>query len=157
MNIETQYEVTERLQHDAVKQLFFAEYLKRKWIVIVALWLAAALSILPGAAIGFALTGFLAALGFVLTWIWAKNYTTLQKQGRDYLQAWDSPSTKLQINDAGLEISRGGASPQKFTWAQIERVIESKEFFIPLTNGNPVLFIPKSALKQEMQQQLRQL
>jgi hypothetical protein len=145
MQFETRYSVTSRLQSQAVAQLFFSIYLKRKWLGFVLVWTAALLSVLAGAAIGFALTGFLAALGFVQSLIWGLSYQRLQRQGRAYAAAFNGTQLLLQLDATGLLITTPAGS-QRIEWCKLSQIVHSKNFVILLLDGNPLLFIPHSAL-----------
>lgn len=143
MEFEIECELSERLQREALRQLFFAEYLRRKWVVIVLLWLGALLSVLPGAVIGFILTGVLAALAFALSWAWAKNYNALQRQGREYVQALGGPTLRIQFQDTKILIV-GERSRQEIERAQVDRVVGTKDFLIPFVGARPVVCLPRS-------------
>lgn len=143
MDFEIEYELSERMQQSALRQLFFAEYLGRKWIVIVLLWLGALLSVLPGAVIGFILTGVLAALAFALSWAWAKNYNALQRQGREYLQALGGAELRIQFQATKIVIV-GARSQQEIERAQIDRLVETKDFLIPFIGSQPLVCLPRS-------------
>lgn len=156
MQFETRYEVTESLQSKAVAQLFFSVYLKRKWIGVVLLYVAALLSVLAGAAIGFALTGFLAALGFVLTWMWVRSYQKMQQQGRAYIEALNGSELAVTLADSGVLIANAAGS-QRVAWQELGGIAESKDFIILLIDRNPLICLPKSALNTEVIEWLRQL
>lgn len=156
MQFETRYKVTESLQSKAVAQLFFSVYLKRKWIGVVLLCLAALLSVLAGAAIGFALTGFLAALGFVLTWMWVRSYQKLQQQGRAYIEALNGSELSVTLADSGVLIASAAGS-QRVAWQQLGGIAESKDFIILLIDRNPLICLPKNILNAEVIEWLRQL
>lgn len=149
MEFEIQYPVTEALQRTASKQLFFSVMLKKKWIGILAFWIAAGLSLFAVSEIGWALTGILLAVSFVLTVMWVKTYFMFQKQANDYLKTIDDPMTTLRINKKEFNISNSSGN-KRITWNKVDRISETKGFFVPFIGKVPLICLPKDKLSREV-------
>ena len=155
MEFETQYPVTDALQRTAAKQLFFSVMLKKKWIGILAFWIAAGLSLFTVSELGWALAGILLAVSFVLTVMWVKTYFMFQKQANDYLKTIDDPLTTLRINKEEFDISNCNGN-KRITWNKIDRISETKDFLVPFIGKVPLICLPKDRLSREVSDFLRE-
>ena len=156
MEFETHYPATEELQQKAAKQLFFSVLLKKKWIGILAFWIASGLSLFAVAELGWALTGILLGVSFILTSMWVKTYFMFQKQAKDYLKTIEDPLTTLKINREEMDVSNSNGS-KRITWDKVDRVAETKDFLVPLIGKTPLICLPKDKLSHEVSAFLRQL
>ena len=155
MEFETQYPATEALQRTAAKQLFFSVMLKKKWIGILAFWIATGLSLFAVSELGWALTGILFAVSFVLSVMWVKTYFMFQKQANDYLKTIDDPLTTLRINKEEFNISNSNGN-KRITWNKIDRISETNDFFVPFIGKVPLICLPKDKLSREVADFLRE-
>jgi len=155
MEFETQYPVDEALQSEAAKELFFSVMLKKKWIGIAVFWIASGLSFMVVPEMGWAPTGVLLAVSFVLTSMWIKTYLMIQKSSKEYLRTIDDPLTTLKISREEMDISNSNGS-KRIKWEKVERIEETKSFFVPMIGKAPLICLPKEKLTSEVLDFLRQ-
>ena len=100
---------------------------------------------------GWAPTGILFGISFMLTVTWVKAYLSLKKQALEILDLSGDPTTKIKIEDDCLEVSSNVGS-RRLKWEKINRIEKSKDFLIPMSKSVPLICIPLESLPPEMEQ-----
>ena len=154
MDFRTEYRVTEAVQTAAARQMFYAIYLRKKWIGIVAM---AVIGVVlwfqgwsPAREIGLAdmiVAGVLAAL-------WVKTYYQVIGNSRTALRTLSDDQVTLTMGDEGMEMEMAD-SRRKLLWDKVDRVVETKDFMILMAGRLPVASLPKAELGGEVVEWLR--
>lgn len=154
MEYQAKYNVTADLQRQAIKELFFAVFLKRKWIGIVVLAFFFVLSLVFVEHTDWILPSILGIGVMFLSVMWIKTYYMLQAQAEDYLRTLDDPLTTVNMTDSELEV-RSSSGSKRLKWEMIDRVVESTNFYIPMIGKVPFICLPKANLSKPMSSILR--
>lgn len=156
MEFRTQYKVDEALQSETARQLFFSVMLKKKWIGIAGFWIASGLSVVLIPEMGGAPTGVLFAVSLILTSMWVKTYFMVQKSSIDYLRTIEDNLTTLTINKDEMNISNSNGS-KRIAWEKVDKIVETKSFFVPMIGKVPLICLPKDKLSNEASDFLRKV
>ena len=142
MEYRSQYLVTEELQKQGSRQLFFSVALGKKWIGVTFLWLLSIFALSAASMIGWIAGAALLGVSLVLTLLWVKTYFALQKNAIDYLKTVDDPTTNLLITEEFMEVSNSSGS-KKVLWEKVEKLEETEDFLIPMVGKVPIICLPR--------------
>lgn len=146
MEYKIQYEVTEEIQMNSLKQYFFKILLGKR---IILLLLIAVFSIVLIATsddkFGFYAGIVFGCIVLANSIMWIRSYFLMMRQGRDLLALQDSPVINVLMDENGIYYQSSSTS-KNYTWKKVEKFEDTRDFLV-LTHGKvPLLSLPKEFL-----------
>ena len=154
MNKSYQYKVTEALQTKAAKEMFLTVYVGKNWIVIGMLIFVSLYS-LSTYSLHTQFKYFIIPATILFISIWITSYYKLISNSKTYLETINGDNTQtLELTDEGMNIKLSNNS-RNIHWSKIDKILESKSFFIFLYKKLPLICIPKEILKNDINEVLQ--
>ena len=151
MKYHTNYQVDEELSLLAAKQSFFKVYLKKKWLLIIAIFIGSIIIIFNTASSDNQLAGHIGlALSAMLTTLWVKSYYSMLSHSRSAYQTTGGGMMKVDITDETISITTEGNS-RRIKMDMVTDVKETKDFLVLISKKTPV-FMP---LTKELSPEVR--
>lgn len=151
MNKTFKYEVTEEMQINATKEMFFAIYLKKVWIFLLIL-IAMSISLtVYSRSVDFPIHYIPIGITTLLIILWISVYFKSIQNAKTYFETIDGDKIQtLEINETGLIIELNG-NTKKISWNKVDESKQTKNFLILMYKNLPLICIPLKVIVNEIE------